>query len=204
MSPSSSHFKKFTYCLNHCCFSTCPGLASNVSCLYFMLSLSPPLPEQRNEHATPGFRDVLGLFSERAKLKKCRYTGACVQTVFAAAHCCTASAPTHQPAADTPDHCFLSHTHHVHSTRQFLYACSMGLIQTSYFRLRAVWLRPPNAVRRWKTLRCHLTFSDVSRIKSRGELWCPCRVGDDIFCTDILISGHVPALQLESHYSDDI
>ena len=76
----------------------------------FVLSLSPSLPEWRTEHAAQGFRDVLGLFSKKTKLKKCTYTGACVRMVFAAVHCCAASIPTHQPAADTHVHCFLTHT----------------------------------------------------------------------------------------------
>lgn len=87
-----------------------PGQVSNISCLYFVLSLSPPLPERRTEHTTQGFRDVLGLFSEKTKLKKCRHTATCIQMVFAAVHCCAASTPTHQPAADTHEHHFLTHT----------------------------------------------------------------------------------------------
>lgn len=50
----SSHFKKFTYCLNHCCFSTGPSHASWIFCLYFVLSLSPPLPEWRTQHTVQG------------------------------------------------------------------------------------------------------------------------------------------------------
>lgn len=99
LSSSSSHFKKFTYCLNHCCFSTCPGQASNIPCLYFVLSPSPPLHQWRTKHVTKGFRDVLGFFPEQTKLKTCRFPGARVQVVFAAVHCCAASAPTQQPAA---------------------------------------------------------------------------------------------------------
>lgn len=168
LSPSSSHFKKFTYCLNHCCFSTCPGQASNIPCLYFVLSLSPPLRQRRTEHATKGFRDVLGFFPEEAKLKTCRFPGAHVQVVLAAAHCCAASAPSQQPAAGVsqPTPCPWRWA----APLCLRYGAGGQMIATSYSGLWAVWLRASNAVR-LRTFK----LSVVCRIKCRGELWCPWR-----------------------------
>lgn len=107
LSSSPSHFKKFTYCPNHCCFSTGPSQASSISFLYFVLSLSPPLPERRTGHAVQG---CFGFASREDEAEEVQICWNMHLMVAAAAHCCTARAPTHQPAAGTCEHHCLTHT----------------------------------------------------------------------------------------------
>lgn len=123
--PSSSHFQKFIYCLERCLFSTCPSQTLHIYCVPFVLSSSLP-PEQKTERTAQGLRCVLGLFSQKNKLKNCRYT-----------------------AADPHEHHFLTHAMPTAPTAAIRAAGQM--LQSSHTGLGTVWLWSPNAVRDLKT-----------------------------------------------------
>lgn len=74
---------------------------------------------------------------------------------------------SHSPACSR--HSWTSFPNPHHAPLGLQYGLAGQMIQTSHFGLWAVLLRPLNATRRSRT------FSEVSRIKGRAELWCPCR-----------------------------